>query len=294
MPRRVAVAAAVLFFAAGCRTLKRPAGAERAVFYELSSRAAAAPAEAGLGVARPVKPPKDPDEDGAPASLSGAARRAPDLSSTTIKTAAGEPQRKDPPALKPAAADSDTEMGEQPDQPPRARQVLGAARSVGEAPSPGLGAVGKGLPASKYLSPARLRRRPGPEGAGPGPNVRSRAALAHGGISPPEHEQDVVAPAKAAGPRTDVRDALFIDQLDIGSYRVQIATSSDFAKPLYDRIFEAVDNIDVRADFEHALSRSKTGFFWLRSAPIDLLGYQQPYHPSRRFRFVGRSDSGRP
>jgi hypothetical protein len=250
---------------------------------------ATAPAVGGLALLREQRPPEDIVEvsDLSP-SGSVAARQAPETSSMTARSAAPEGQSKATPAPKPLPAFSLTSLGQGTDEPPQSRGLPGSERSAGTAPGPGQGTIGKGLPSSRYLSPARLRRAAdSTEKTPPASATVSVGIPAPDGVQPPAYGEQL-EPVRPGGPASDVNDALFVDLLDIGSYRVQIATSSDFSSPIYDRTIATVDNIDVRWDFEHSLAAEKSGNYWLRMAPVDLLGYQQAYQTARRLRFVGR------
>lgn len=134
-------------------------------------------------------------------------------------------------------------------------------------------------PPVKYLSPAPLkalatgRKTPGAEDAGPQPG--EDLAEAGEGARRPAGAPPVAAMMDDSLPETGIGDPDAI-----GSYHVQIASSADFGRVLFDKTYPFMGEIDLAKDLEGAPEHLRT--LWLRYALVDLLDFEHPFTRPRR------------
>lgn len=63
--------------------------------------------------------------------------------------------------------------------------------------------------------------------------------------------------------------------MPVAAYRVQASRTQDFTKPDFEKVFDAAEKVDLAA-------AGLRGRYWVRAAPIDLLGTQEPFSPARQ------------
>lgn len=72
--------------------------------------------------------------------------------------------------------------------------------------------------------------------------------------------------------------------LPVAAYRVQISRAADFAKPLFDKTFDATDPIDL------SQAGLKDGSFFVRARVVDLLGEEGKWSAAKPYRPGGADD----
>lgn len=73
----------------------------------------------------------------------------------------------------------------------------------------------------------------------------------------------------------EVPDSGVADPTEIGSYHIQLSSNSAFGAVFFDKDYPFMADIDVAADLRRA--KIEPGFYWLRYARVDLLGFEHPY-----------------
>jgi len=63
--------------------------------------------------------------------------------------------------------------------------------------------------------------------------------------------------------------------MPVAAYRVQASRTQDFTKPAYEKVYDVEEKVDLAA-------AGLRGRYWVRAAPIDLLGTQEPFSPPRQ------------
>lgn len=88
--------------------------------------------------------------------------------------------------------------------------------------------------------------------------------------------------AEAADARIRVDAQALAVGIPIAAYYIQVARSKDFAKVVFERVFEVDDGISLR---RHGLT---DGQYWIRVAPMDLLGTKGAFSEPKPYR-LGRA-----
>lgn len=232
-------------------------------------------------LAKPGDPPRPPKDDEDAAARAAAAARARLLQQTkSLPPAAGERQG-------PVAAVE--EAGEEaPEAQPKAPR--GEARADGDdaqqqgqpdarKPDEMDAAPTTGQP--RYFSPKELRRMRGPQRP-PGGVAKAASGPSAGARSDAEAPVGRFAPAPTAALDDDVPDSGVADPNEIGSYHVQVATSADFSRPFFDKLYPFMADIDLNSDL--AARGTRPGTYYIRYSIVDLLGFEHPFSRALRLR----------
>ena len=82
-------------------------------------------------------------------------------------------------------------------------------------------------------------------------------------------------PQSTAALSDEVPDSGVADPTEIGSYHIQLSSSSAFGAVFFDKDYPFMADIDVAADLR--IGKVQPGFYWLRYARVDLLGFEHPF-----------------
>lgn len=148
---------------------------------------------------------------------------------------------------------------------------------------PDAGSLGKAPEGSRYLSSAALPEHSiGRYGlpAEQFPEAATGPPSAEIGALPGASDIPDLATFNA-----EAINVLFFGNLDVASYRVQIATAPEFDTVVYDRVYDFVDSINLNDEYLLFGEGPKIPGMpvWVRQAAIDLLGFEQPFTPAKRY-----------
>jgi len=234
-----------------------------------------------------LPPPKDEE----PRPESGVATRSAawTRSKPSGRLAQGKPEAREPGAAREggeplSVASSTMASPGPPGPPPDEAQVQGhpEARRPDELtplPAERPGRYNSPAPLKKLLKPQRLEEQ----------------AMAEVAPAAEEPAIDVSAAVAAFKPQStaplgdEVPDSGVADPTEIGSYHMQLSLNSAFAAVFFDKDYPFMAEIDVAADLR--IAKVKPGFYWLRYARVDLLGFEHPF--SKPQRVVLRYPAGR-
>jgi len=95
------------------------------------------------------------------------------------------------------------------------------------------------------------------------------------------------SPPSLAQLEADMSGSLKLETMLMGAYHIQLSTSPDFARPLFDKTYDFMEeDPDVYGDIE-ALSL-QYGNYWARYTFIDLLGLPHPFSAPRPYSYRPR------
>lgn len=245
----------------------------------------------------PPRPPKtndprppDDDEKQPPPPPGGGARLAARKDALRSRKTAPPPAEKDQEPGEEAdpyawrtrlsTAAAGLEAGEHPDAGDQAGTPLARRPDDGTVASPG--------PPIRYLSPAPVRAlktaRDAPREADEAPDEDEEAAAGRAGARRPGR-----APATGLALDDEVPESGVGDPNAIGSYHVQIASSPEFARVLFDKVYPFMGEAELNKDLAGAPSRLSE--VWIRWSLVDLLDFEHPFTRPRRVRLApGRRD----
>lgn len=157
------------------------------------------------------------------------------------------------------------------------------------APRPDPGGLGPTPKGSRYLSPAGLADlkigrsfEEAPEELPPIANPPGNPEAE--GLSP-----DAGAPPPSAL-QAQPLNMIFLENLDVASFRVQVATAADFAAVAFDKVYDFLDDVNLNDEYlaDGKGPKAPGTPVWVRRAMIDLLGFQQPFTEGRRYALRAR------
>jgi hypothetical protein len=82
---------------------------------------------------------------------------------------------------------------------------------------------------------------------------------------------------------SDMSGSLELENMLVGAYLIQIATSPDFARLLFSKAYDFMEDQDVFGDI--AVLQLRKGYYWVRYAFLDLLGGQHPFSRPRSYAY---------
>jgi hypothetical protein len=95
-------------------------------------------------------------------------------------------------------------------------------------------------------------------------------------------EQVAAAPAMSGLDKDEISKMLNA-RLDVGAYRVQISDSKSFEKPLFDRSYDAMKDINLYEEFLASGVHADREAYWVRIAFIDLIQIETPFTEPRLY-----------
>lgn len=178
--------------------------------------------------------------------------------------------------------------GDLPKRSTSTPQGLGGltGEKIGGAPGarPDPGGLGPNPRGSRYLSPASLADLKIGQSFEEPP-----AQFPNAEADPPQASPGALPDADGAPPIAALEaqplNMLFMGNLDVASFRVQIATSPEFSKTTFDRVYDFVEDLNLNEEYLlHGTGQKAAGTpIWVRRSVIDLLGFEQPFSEPRRF-----------
>ena len=81
----------------------------------------------------------------------------------------------------------------------------------------------------------------------------------------------------------DMSGGLQLETMMVGAYLIQISTSPDFARLLFNKVYDFMEDPDVFGDI--AVLELRRGTYWARYAFLDLLGLQHPFSRPRAYAY---------
>ena len=127
--------------------------------------------------------------------------------------------------------------------------------------------------------PFRLRANPAAAGV---PSASPPPVRGSSGLEDAPHIPDS-SPPPLTQLDADMSDSLQLDTMLVGAYLIQISTSPDFARLLFSKVYDFMDDPDVFGDI--AVLELRKGTYWVRFAFLDLLGGPHPYSRPRPYAY---------
>jgi hypothetical protein len=127
--------------------------------------------------------------------------------------------------------------------------------------------------------PFRLRQKPAGAGV-PAAALPMDSNLADG---VPAAAPDSETPPPLTQLDADMSGSLELETMLVGAYLIQISTSPDFARLLFSKVYDFMEDQDAFGDI--AALELRKGYYWVRYAFLDLLGGQHPFSRPRSYAY---------